>query len=112
MLVIVKKIAARTGAEGDRGRAAFERRETLLEDVFRRIHEAGVDVGRLLEGEAVRAVLRALEIESRRAVHGNRARIGRGVALPAGMQCQGFGMKFRGRVVHLCYLRHFLGTTP
>jgi hypothetical protein len=42
--------------------AALELRDARLEDVRRRVHEAGVDVAEFLEREEVRRVLRVLEL--------------------------------------------------
>ena len=69
----------RARGEGQRGRAAVERRETLLEHVVRRVHQAGVDVARLLEAEQVGAVLRVTEVVGRRAVDWDVAGQGCGV---------------------------------
>ena len=66
----------RAGGERQGRHAAVQRRKALLQGVVRRVHEAGVDVARHLEREQVRAVLRVVEVERRRAVHRHVARLG------------------------------------
>ena len=48
------------GGEGERGDAAFERREALLQHVGRRIHDPGIDVAERLQPEQVRGMLGAV----------------------------------------------------
>ena len=74
----------RARSERQRTEAALKRRKTLLQDVFRRIHETGVDVARTLQREKVRAMLGVVEIKGGRAVDGNRTGVCRGIAVPAG----------------------------
>ena len=51
------------GARGQshRGRAAFEEADALLQHVLGGVHDPGVDVAQLLQGEQVGGVLGALE---------------------------------------------------
>ena len=51
-----------TGGDRDRSRAAFERRDALLEDVGGRIHDPGVDIAELLQREEPRAVRRSAKV--------------------------------------------------
>ena len=76
------------GGDGERGGAAFERGEAFLKDILGRVHEAGVDVRRFFKGEAVGAVLGALEVVGRRAVDRHGAGIRRRVPVPAGVHRQ------------------------
>jgi hypothetical protein len=77
------------GGVGERARAAFEGREALLEDIRRRVHDAGVDVAELLQAEEVRRVLRIAELVAGGLVDRYRARSGGRIGLLAGVQ--GFG---------------------
>ena len=65
----------RAGGERQRGHAALERREALLQRVVRRVHEAGVDIARHLEREQVRAMLGVVEVERRRPIDRHVARL-------------------------------------
>ena len=47
----------RAGRDGQRRRAAFDRRQTLLQNVLRRIHQAGVDVAAFAKREQIGPVL-------------------------------------------------------
>jgi hypothetical protein len=49
------------GGKGQRGNAAFHRRDALFQHVLRRVHDAGVDVAGNLQVEQVGAVLGAVE---------------------------------------------------
>ena len=49
--------------------AALERRHPLLKDIRRRIHQAGVDVAKLLEGKQLGSMLGVLELISRRLIN-------------------------------------------
>ena len=65
--------------------AAFERGDALLEDVVRRVHDAGVDVAELLQPEEIGGVVGVLEDVGRGLVdrHGARACRGIGPSCPA-----------------------------
>jgi hypothetical protein len=67
--------------ERERGRAAFERGDALLEDVGRRVHDARVDVAELLQGEEARGVVRVVEDVGRGLVNWHSARVCRRVRL-------------------------------
>src|SRR4051794_11988864 len=54
--------AALARADGERGRTAFEGGDSLLEHVAGWVHDAGVDVTELLEGEQVRRMLGPAEL--------------------------------------------------
>ncbi len=54
-----------SGGMGERTRAAFESREALLEDVRRRVHDAGVDITELLQAEEIRGMFRIAELVAR-----------------------------------------------
>ncbi len=74
--------------DGERGRTAFERRNALLEDVGRRIIDARVDIAELLESEEFPGVLRGVEEIRGRLIDWNGARLGRGVAVVATVNCE------------------------
>ena len=74
-----------TGGHGERRRAAFERRDALLEHRLGRIGDAGIDVAEGLEIEQRRGVLDVVEDEGRGLIDRRGARAGRGVGLGAGM---------------------------
>jgi len=74
---------------GEGARAAFERREALLEDVRRRVHDAGVDVAEFLQAEEIGRVFRIPELVAGGLVDRDGARTGGRVRLLAGME--GFG---------------------
>ena len=71
-----------------RRRAAFERREALLEDVRRRVHDAGVDVAELLQAEELCRVVGAVEREGRGLVDRHGPAVGAGVGLLAGVELE------------------------
>ena len=69
------KLRRLTGGGGQSGDAAFECCDALLEDVDRRVHDAGVDVAELFEAEQPRAVRRVIEGVGGGGVDGYRARL-------------------------------------
>ena len=73
-----------------RGDAAFERRDALLQHVVGRIHDARVDVAELLQREQVRGVLGVAELIGGGLIdrHGDRA--GGRVGAPAGVKGERF----------------------
>ena len=73
----LRRLAARGGERGD---AALERGDALLEDVGRRVHDPGVDVPELLQREEARAVVGVVE------------RVGRGL-----VDRDGAGVRARAR---------------
>ena len=85
----------RAGGERLGRRAAFKGRESLGEDVVRRVHEAGVDVAQLLEPEEVGAMLGVAEVVGGGAIDGDGSRVCRGVAVRvlSGVNCQGFNVE-------------------
>ena len=74
---------------GERTGTAFEGREALLEDVRRRVHDAGIDITQLLQAEEIRGVFRVAELVAGCLVDRDRARTGGRVGLLTGVQ--GFG---------------------
>ena len=84
------------GGDRDRRRAAFERRDALLEDVGGRIHDPGVDVAELLQREEARAVRRIREGVGGRLVDRHGARIRSRRRLLAGVHLQRVEMQGRG----------------
>jgi hypothetical protein len=81
-----------------RGRAAFELRHALLEDVGGGIHQAGIDVAQLLEREEVGGVLRVLEDIGGRPVDRYPARHGcvRGLSRVQGQGFKSVGLRAHG----------------
>ena len=71
---------------GERGRAALQRGEALLQSVAGRVHDAGVDVAEFAQGEQVLRVLRVLELIGGRLVDRHRDRAGRRVAAVPAVQ--------------------------
>ena len=65
---------------------AFEGREALLEDVRRRVHDAGVDITELLQAEEIRGMLRVTELVARGLIDRDSARTGGRVGLLTGVQ--------------------------
>ena len=71
--------------DGKRRRAAFERRDALLQHRLGRVHDARIDVAEGLEIEQSRRVLGIVEDIGRGLIDRRGARAGRGVGLGAGM---------------------------
>ena len=78
-----------TGRQEQRGDAAFERGDALLDDVLRRVHDPGVDVAGLGQAEQRRGVLGAVERVRRGLVDRQRPRVGRDVRRLAGVDLLG-----------------------
>ena len=72
--------------------AAFQRRDALLQDVGRGVHDPGVDVAQLLQGEQRGGVAGVAELVGGRLVDRHRHRAGGGIRPPASVQDEGFGM--------------------
>ena len=68
------------GADGQRRHTAFECRDALLEHVGGRVHDAGIDVTKLLEGEEIRRMLGPAELVGGRLIDRHRHRSGRRIA--------------------------------
>ena len=68
-----------SGGQRQPGDSAFERGDALLEDVGRRVHDAGVDVAELLQGEESRGVVGIVEHVGRGLVDRHGARLGCGI---------------------------------
>ena len=79
----------RAGQPDRRRAAALERVEAGLEHRLRRVHDPGVDVADLGEGEQVGRALRVAEVVARRLVDRHRPRPGRRVGFGAGMDLAG-----------------------
>ena len=80
------------GGGGQRGRSPFERGHPLLEDIRRRVHDAGVDVAEFLQGKEPGGMIGVLEDVGGGLVDGNGARSGRGIGLLPGMHGKGCEM--------------------
>ena len=95
-------------ARGDEERAdaALERCDALLDDVGRRVHQAGVDVAELLEPEQVRRVVGVVEDVARRLVDRQGARAGGAVGALSGVDL--LGLEGPAGLGHGSFL-HFLG---
>ena len=79
--------------KGECRRAALECRDALFKDVLRRIHQASVDVARILECKAVGSVLRIVEDVRGRLIDRHRTRIRHGIGfLLSDAHLQGFKM--------------------
>ena len=74
------------GGGGDRADAAFERRDSFLEDGDRRVRDPRVDVPGFFEIEQPRGVVRVAEHVGRRVVDRHRARPGGGVGPLTGVK--------------------------
>ena len=93
----LRRLAARGG---ERRRTALERRDALLEDVGRRVHDPRVDVAELLQREEPRAVLGVVEGVGRGLVDRHRARVGPGRGLLPGVDLQRLESVARLLVAH------------
>ena len=80
-------------AGGQRADAAFQVGQALLEHIGGRVHDAGVDVAELLQGEQVGGVLGALELVAGGLVDRHGAAAGGRVGLLAGVQLAGVEAK-------------------
>jgi RNA-splicing ligase RtcB len=83
-----ERLGGLAGGRGERGRAAFERGDALLEDVGGGVHDAGVDVAELLEAEEAAGVVGIVEDVGGGLVDGHGARVGGGVGDLAGVNCE------------------------
>ena len=83
-------------SDAERAGAAFQRRDALLKDVRRRVHQPRVDVAELLQGEEIRRMLCALEDIGSRLVNGHGAGAGGGVGNLACVE----GERFKVRLGH------------
>ena len=92
--------AAWPEATASAGRAAFERGDALLEDVGRRVHDAGVDVAELLKPEEAGGVVGVVEDVRRGLVDRHGARLGGGSA---------FWPAWTARVARCCCFSVFSG---
>ena len=96
------------GREAQGRDAALERRDALLEDARRGVHDPGVDVPELLEPEEPGGVRGVVEDVGGRGVDRDRAGVGRGVGDLAGVEGLGLGTKGAEAVrveAHLVVLR-------
>ena len=98
-----QRLGRLAGCESERGHAALERGDALLEDVGRRVHDPGVDVPELLEPEQPGGVGGVVEDVAGRGVDRDGAGVRRGVGLLArvegpGLGAEGGGIEF-GHVV-------------
>src|SRR5262249_12568828 len=84
------------GREEQRRDAALQRRDALLDDVLRRVHDPGVDVAGLCEAEQRGGVFGAVEGVRRGLVDRQRPRVGRAVGRLAGMDLLGLERPVRG----------------
>ena len=73
------------GCDRKPGRAAFERRDPLLEHGIGRIADARIDVAEGLQPEQRSGVIDAFEYEGRRLIDRRRARAGGRIGLRAGV---------------------------
>ncbi len=93
----------RTGHAGcGRRQAAFERRDPGLEHTLRGVHDAGVDVARLGQGEQVRRVLGVLELVGRGLIDRHGACAGCRVGLVPGVNLLGLESPAVGHVSFPC----------
>ena len=100
-LRIAKVSAAWPGGQEQRGDAALERGDALLDDVLRRVHDPGVDVARLGQAEQRGGVLGVVEGVRRGLVDRQRPGVGGAVGRLAGVDLLGLerpvavGSRFR-----------------
>ena len=86
----------RRGRQGPR--SPFEQRESLLEDVGRGVHQAGVDIAEFLQSEQPRGVIAVIEDVRGRLIQRQGARIGRRVGDLSAVQAQ--CRQFPGLIAH------------
>ena len=91
-----KRLGSLTGGDGEGAGntdggfgAALEGRHPGLEDALGRVHDPGVDVAHLGEGEEVRCVLSAVERERRRLVDRHGSGVGGAIGLLSGVDLGG-----------------------
>ena len=96
-----EKLGGLAGGGREGGDAALERRDALLEDVGRRVRDAGVDVTELCEAEEAGAVLGVIEDVGRGLVDRHGAGVGRRVGLLSGVKLEGFKVVVFGVVGHV-----------
>ena len=87
-----------SGRQEQRGHAALERGDALLDDVLRRVHDPRVDVARLGQAEQRGGVLGAVERVRRGLVDRQGARVGRDVGRLPCVDLLGFERPVCGRV--------------
>lgn len=75
-------------------RTAFKGSYPLLEDVRRRVHDAGVNIAELFQAEEISGMFRITELIARSLIDGHRACARRGVWLLASVER--FGSEFHG----------------
>lgn len=81
--------------------------ESLLQDICRRVGEAGVDVAEFFQAEEIRGVSRTVEVECGGEVYGGRTGVGRGLVTIA---CtEGQGTESGGLLSAHVFLSFFLG---
>ena len=98
--------------ERERGDAAFERGDALLEHRLGRVHDAGVDVAELLEREQVGRVLGRIELIGGGLIDRHRDRGGGRIGAIAGMQNDGFRILALGRHVFSLWITAKTGSPP
>ena len=79
-----------TARHRQRGDAAFERRDALLQHVVGRVHDARIDVAEFLEREQVGGVVGALKLVRRRLIDRHRDRAGARIGAPSRRGERGF----------------------
>ena len=87
------RLGGHAAGRGDRGAAAFERRDALLERRHRRVGQPRIDVAEGLQVEQRRRVVGAVEHEAGGLVDRQRARAGGGVGDLAGVDGQRLGLE-------------------
>ena len=87
--------------DADSGRGtAFERGHSSLEHTLGRVHDPGVDVAHLREGEEVRGVFGVVERERRRLVDRHGSGVGGPIGLLAGVDLGGLELPAIGHGWH------------
>src|SRR5579875_130066 len=69
------------GGRGQRSDTAFQSRHAPLEGVLRGIHDARINIAKLLEGEKIRSMLRAIKHIRAGLIDGHRARVGSAIGV-------------------------------
>jgi hypothetical protein len=91
-----ERLGRLAGGHAQRGHAALERGQPLLEGVRGGVHDARVDVAELLEREERGGVVGVAELVAGGLIDGHRARAGGGIGLIARVQGQGLGAVLGG----------------
>ena len=80
-----------TGGHGKCCCAAFQGRNALFQHIGCRVHDAGINIAKLRQGEQVRGMFRVIELIAGGLMNRNGNRAGGWIGAPTCVQCQCFG---------------------